>query len=73
MIDSIEVKATYIKTSQVPRIGQRKKMRVNGCVQTMTLNELRAERRHHYGDNEENLFEFDTTETWGKWDGCEGW
>ena len=65
MVDVVEVKATYKNSNQVPRIGQSKRMRVNGSTQTLTLNRIEAKRRHCYTDEGEHRYEFDTIETWG--------
>jgi hypothetical protein len=66
MIEKVKVTATYTRASQVPRIGQRKQMRVNGRSQFLTLNDLHVERRGAYDDDKEYfVYEFDTQEEWG--------
>ena len=68
MINRIKVTATYQSATDVPRIGQRKRMRVNGRFQQMTLNELNVERRWAYDDEAKKTFyEFDSEETWGEY------
>lgn len=68
MINEIAVVATYDRAAQVPRIGQRKQMRVNGAFQQMTLNTLKVERRWEYDDDHmKSIYKFDSKETWGEY------
>lgn len=64
MVNKVEVNATYESPKQVPVIGQRKRMRVNGQMQTLTLNALSVERRHVYDDNEVSGWAYESAETW---------
>ena len=68
MVDSVKVVATYERSNLIPRIGQRKKMRVNGRAQFLTLNRLEVERREAWDEEREVfIYEFDAKETWGNY------
>jgi hypothetical protein len=73
MTNEVIVRATYDSKSSVPRIGQRKRMRVNGKVELLTLNKIEAERRHCYRDDSTETYEYDTTETWASYTNVPGW
>jgi len=74
MVNEVKVKATYSDDSKVPRIGQRKRMLVNGRIETLTLNRIEAERRHFYDDDGgHGGYEYDATETWSGYKDCTGW
>jgi hypothetical protein len=71
MITSVKLEGYYNRSKDVPRIGQRKQMRVNGKVQTMILNKIEATRSRPREFNEKTLqdewiTEFNTTEFWGE-------
>jgi hypothetical protein len=70
VITSVKVEGCYGDAKEVPRIGQRRWMRVNGSRELMTLNAIEAKRRGVYEFNERTLHnqfvvEFSTTEYWG--------
>lgn len=73
MISEVRVTGTYESANAVPRIGQRKRMRVNGKVELLTLNKIEAERRHAYREDESSTYEFDTIETWSSYTNVRGW
>ena len=64
MISQVEMQGSYDKAKDVPHIGQRKRMRLNGKVQTMTLNQITA-KRHRSIECDEAVIEFTTEESWG--------
>ena len=70
MIETVKLEGFYSQGKEVPHIGQRKWMRVNGAKQMMTLNHIEAKRRRMGEFNERTLrnqwvVEFTTTEIWG--------
>lgn len=68
MVNEILVKSTYSSATQIPICGQRKRMLVNGRMQTVTLNSISVERRCCWDeDKERNIYEFDASETWGNY------
>jgi hypothetical protein len=66
MMDNVTVTATYDKSSKVPKIGQRVRMRVNGRPQLLTLNELQVKRRGVWDETRAYFYYvFNTQEEWG--------
>lgn len=66
MTNTVVVSATYERAADVPNVGRRKRMRVNGKYETLTLTSITATRRHFYGeDGYSHGFKYDTEETWG--------
>lgn len=69
-IHTVKMEGLYQRNQDVPQIGQRRRMRVNGKMQTMTLNQLTAtrSRRWDYNEKSERMYpvtDFKTQEQWG--------
>jgi len=68
MVEQVEVRATYSNAKQVPFLGQRKKMLVNGQARSLCLNELRVARKYVWDEEKQkDVYEFTTVETWGSY------
>lgn len=70
MITTVKLDGVYKKGTDVPHIGQRKWMLVNGSRQLMTLNQIGARRRGIWEYSEQRkcdefIIEFLTEEIWG--------
>lgn len=68
MVNSVKVEAYYNRAKDVPTIGQRKTMRVNGKGQKLVLNHIEAKRlRTEDMDTFKIVTEFSTIEIWGQY------
>lgn len=66
MIEKVKVTATYDRHTQVPRIGQRKRMLVNGQPQFLTLNALTVTREFLWDEEHgRDTYMFEAQEEWG--------
>lgn len=67
-LDFVKVEATYRKQSQIPQIGQRKRMRVNGASQMLTLNDLKVKRVAEWNEEHNGpTYFFKASEEWGEY------
>ena len=73
MTHEVKVISTYDSRNNVPHIGQRKRMRVNGKIELLTLNRLEVERRHVYREDDSSTYEYDAKETWASYTNVAGW
>jgi hypothetical protein len=66
-VESVRIEATYARPSQVPQIGSRRRMQVNGSKQLMTLNDLKVLRRGHWQTEKKRFdYVYDAIEDWGE-------
>lgn len=66
-IETVKIEATYERPRQIPHVGQRKKMQVNGSAQLLTLNEIKATRYADWNEEREIFeYKFRTSEEWGE-------
>lgn len=74
MTYEVVVESEYPNKRSVPVVGQRKMMRVNGKLETLTLQELHVTRKHTWDDETGNkkIFYFKAQETWRPWSDSEG-
>lgn len=66
-VESVRIEATYKKGAQVPQIGARRRMQVNGSKQLMTLNDLKVLRRGDWQTDKKRFdYVYDAIEEWGE-------
>jgi hypothetical protein len=67
-IEQVKIEATYKRSRQIPLIGQRKRMKVNGTAELLTLNEIRVVRFAEWNEERERFdYKFSTSEEWGEY------
>jgi hypothetical protein len=64
-VSSVVVNGEYKNSRRVPRIGQRKRLGLNGLKTNLVLLKLVVHRCGIYDENRRLWFKFTTEETWG--------
>jgi hypothetical protein len=65
-LESVKIETTYRKYNHIPHIGQRKRMKVNGAEEMLTLNKLTLERRGEWNEDKSGpVYFYKSVEEWG--------
>ena len=65
-IETVKIEATYERSRQVPRIGTRRRMKVDGAAELVTLNEINVTRFADYNSSTKKVtYKFTAKEIWG--------